>query len=433
MDALPDSPGGDSSLPSDAESLPVDAQSLPSVAESLPDDKASQSDPELISMVVPVPGEMCDGDVPRDGKDDLPGTCCAKNCSHLLCQDLLSLEWQTLKVKLSNDDVNDFIYKLLLVMRGVGETSRSSSIRFKLFGHKVCRTAFRDCVGIGNSKLNRLQGWLKLGHMQPPRDLRHSSVAERKAAGEMCDGALQWAYDILAESMNSSDVHPADRVVDAIVPELKVEPDAADMMFCALPTLDGFCEWVHGPGATVTSTAADAGEVKWLPPMALIDLFDMCKEQMSASPAYITFFRCYNENWKHCLRFRVKIMQSKCDDCERFKLLRKQATTPERAEAVRAEHLEHVRSTFHDRAVDERIQKAAYDATTTRGGVPLGRSILNMDIDAMEAMKFKCPRNLPGAKMLSTLWRPQQHMVGSILDGCSDHFWLVPPDIVILN
>ena len=150
---------------------------------------------------------------------------------------------------------------------------------------------------------------------------------------------------------------------------------------------------------------------------------------MSASPSYITFFRCYNENWQHCLRFRVKIMQSKCDDCERFKLLRKQATTPERAEAVRAEHLEHVRSTFHDRAVDERIQKAAYDATTTPAGVPLGRSLLNMDIDAMEAMKFKCPRNLPGAKMLSALWRPQQHMVGSIVDGFSDYFWLVPPDI----
>ena len=49
-------------------------------------------------------------------------------------------------------------------------------------------------------------------------------------------------------------------------------------MFCALPTLDGFREWVHGPGATVTSTGADAGEVKWLPPMDLIDLFDTCKE-----------------------------------------------------------------------------------------------------------------------------------------------------------
>ena len=50
MDALPDSPGGDSSLPSDAEdaeSLPVDAQSLPSVAESLPEDAQSETRTEI--------------------------------------------------------------------------------------------------------------------------------------------------------------------------------------------------------------------------------------------------------------------------------------------------------------------------------------------------------------------------------------------------
>ena len=123
-------------------------------------------------------------------------------------------------------------------------------------------------------------------------------------------------------------------------------------------------------------------------------------------------------------------MQSKCDDRERLKLLRKQATTPLAMEAVRAEHMEHVKSQALDRAIDERIQLAARDATTTSGGVQLGRSILNMDMDAMDAMKFKCPRNIGAAKMLQQLWRPVQHMVGSIVDGCSDHYWLVPPDVL---
>ena len=36
-------------------------------------------------------------------------------------------------------------------------------------------------------------------------------------------------------------------------------------------------------------------------------------------------------------------MQSKCDDCERFKRLGRQAVTPEHAEAVRREYLEHVK------------------------------------------------------------------------------------------
>ena len=150
----------------------------------------------------------------------------------------------------------------------------------------------------------------------------------------------------------------------------------------------------------------------------------------SEQPSYVTFTRVYSKSWQRCLRIRPKILQSKCDDCERLKVLRKQATSPEAADAVRAEHLEHIRSEFLDRSVDERVQSSAHEATTMRGGVRRARSILNMDIDAMEAMKFKCPRNLSAAKMLATLWRPQQHMVGSIVDGVADYYWLVPPGVV---
>ena len=309
-----------------------------------------------------------------------------------------------------------------MVMKGASE----KRYIYKLFGRSVCRQAFMRCFDISNNRLHRLQKWLQHGYTQPPQDLRHTSTKKRSRAREGCDGALQWAYDVLAECYNSSDVRPADIEVDAIAPQLTDDKE----QFLALPTLDGYREWVYGPGATVTATAAEARIVKWLPPMGLIDLYQTCQEQMNSKPSYSTFTRVYNESWCHCLRFRSSIQQSKCDRCERFKLLRKQATTPERAEAVRAEHLEHIKSTFLDRAVDERMQKAACEATTAPGGVPLTRSILNMDIDGMEAHKFKCPRNLPGAKMLANLWRPQQNMVGAIVDGCGDQYWLVPPDVV---
>ena len=101
-----------------------------------------------------------------------------------------------------------------------------------------------------------------------------------------CDVALQWAYDVLAETFNCSDVHPADCDVDA--PDV---PDAAEPSFLAMPTLDGFCEWVHGPGAAVTATGAQSSAVvKWLPPMHFCDLFESCKVQMQSTPSYVTFF-----------------------------------------------------------------------------------------------------------------------------------------------
>ena len=90
---------------------------------------------------------------------------------------------------------------------------RVVTFRLSIFGHDVCLSAFRECLGSGNKRLSRLQGWLKLGHMHPPRDLRHYSAGERTISREASDAALQWAFDVLAESMNSSDVHPAASLV----------------------------------------------------------------------------------------------------------------------------------------------------------------------------------------------------------------------------
>ena len=377
--------------------------------------------------------------LPENECESLPGECCSESCkSHVEDQRAAQLhQWKQMKAELANDEVNEFVYQLLVRMKVADGTTSGSHQRFKFhfLGLNVCRVAFRELLGIGNSRLNRLMGWMKQGHMQPPRDLRHSTVHERGVAATACDTMLQWAYDVLAERLNSSDVRPASSIVDYLTPDLAKQVDDEDSQpsFCALPNLDGYHEWIHGPGATVPATAADAGEVRWLPPMALVDLYNLMLSHdfgLQSHPSYISFTRVYNERWHSCLRIRPKILQSKCDTCERLKVLRKSATSPEAAEAVRAEHLAHVKETFMDRAVDERIQSAAREASTTPGGVARSRSIFNLDIDAMEAMKFKCPRNISAAKTMAALWRPQQHMVGSIVDGIADYYWLVPPDIV---
>ena len=435
----------------DDESLPniSESESLPSTPEPLSDELPStpESLPEITAACMPIPGNVHAG---TDFKDDLPRFCCKEmcaNCIQVQCSSEMR-QWQATRSAMSNDELNDFVYNLLRIMTqttsqkpvhsrpgkksksGCQQSPGATSRQFRLFGQPTCRAGFIECIGIGNSRLAKLQSWLKAGHPQPPRDLRHTRSFDQPAC-RVCHAALQWAYDVLAETFNSSDVRPAYHEVNASAPELAVEPGASDPTsgWLPLPTLDGFREWVHGPGVTVSSSAATSGEVKWLPPMSLIDLFDLCKSRMESSPTFMTFLSCYHESWSSCLRFRSHITQSKCNDCERFKALRRQATTPEGAEAVRAKYYEHLKSTYHDRAVDERIQQAALDATTTPAGVTVGRSILNMDMDAMEAMKFKCPRNLSAAKSMANLWRPQQGMIGALVDGCDDHFWLVPPDI----
>ena len=118
VDSLPDDTGDVESLPDvgGVESLPG-SEGVDSLPELMSDSEA-----ELTSLVVPVPG-----DAPlAEQKDGLPGNCCAGNCVHVIetecaaeLQQLLAL-----KRKFSNDDFNEFIFKLLLVMRGVGRGAR---------------------------------------------------------------------------------------------------------------------------------------------------------------------------------------------------------------------------------------------------------------------------------------------------------------------
>ena len=179
----------------------------------------SDNDCHTVSVVAPIPGnERCTEQSDSDA-ESLPGMCCPHQC----CQNIQSRcpaelqEWQNLRSKLSNDEVNEFIYRLLTVMR-VAKSDQKGHRSYMLFGQCVCRNAFRDCIGMGNNKLSKFQRWLRKGYVHPPRDLRHSTPKERTVAWEECDTALQWAYDVLAEYINNDIVHPTDREVDAIVP-----------------------------------------------------------------------------------------------------------------------------------------------------------------------------------------------------------------------
>lgn len=275
-------------LPDDVESLPGSMDSLPGSVDSLPDcdnmeplpgsvDSPDESDAEVVSLVVPVPGNAH----LAEQKDVCPGRCRAQNCLHVIeteCAAELH-ELLALKRRVSTDDLNESIFKLLLVT-GRPHWKKDAWRVFQLFGTHVCRKGFLECLGVGQGRLIRSLHWLKEGHSQPPRDLRHSSAAERNKAGPRCGVALRWAYDVLAETFNNSDVHPADCDVDA-----PAVPDAAEPSFLAMPTLGGFCAWVHGPSAAVTATCAGSGAVvKMLPPVHLCDHFENCKLQMQCPP-----------------------------------------------------------------------------------------------------------------------------------------------------
>ena len=97
--------------------------------------------------MAPIPRTFANDDV--DGKEDLPGDgpCCDKMCTQCIQAECASqlMQWQAQRSKLSNDDLNEFIFKLLLVVLVGGRFARvgNAPLQFKLFGHAVRRNAFR--------------------------------------------------------------------------------------------------------------------------------------------------------------------------------------------------------------------------------------------------------------------------------------------------
>ena len=97
-------------------------------------------------------------------------------------------------------------------------------------------------------------------------------------------------------------------------------------------------EWVTGVGATTPYTEALSGDIRWIPEEPLVDLYEQlrtwCGQTEAECPSYSTMYRAWTETWSHRIHYDATIAtigmhMGKCDDCERFKQLRRLATSPE--------------------------------------------------------------------------------------------------------
>ena len=183
--------------------------------------------------------------------------------------------------------------------------------------------------------------------MEPPNDLRHSKGGKDKHAINAADRWLQWAYTALAESL----LHMRTGPEAASSPDLDLI--ATPMAPEQLRGFDGLTEWIVAPGAAPACTQSSV-DVKWLPPMTLLDLFQIAQaDGMEAS--YPSFLRCFNDKWKKTLKFRYDTQHSKCADCVRFQEWRSRAVGEADVRAVSEAYQRHIRGMFLDRGMDERL------------------------------------------------------------------------------
>ena len=94
---------------------------------------------------------------------------------------------------------------------------------------------------------------------------------------------------------------------------------------------------------------------------------------------------------------------------------------------VKKELEQHRKVVMRDREVDHWLQSMSKVACGIAPGVPQ-QSLLSICIDAMDAAKFRCPRNVSASKEFQGLWRPEIHLLGAVSPVC-EHYILCDADL----
>ena len=376
--------------------------------------------------------DQCQDCLPSDDEfgwqnPDLTKACCNKKCTESFLEggtvpDNLLDFWSHLRAFESNDDATKFLYRLLQAAANAGR-------KFMLLGHPTCKEAFRTLCLCGSGKIQRLRQHLVHGYVDPPRDLRHSS-----AAAASCTGTTKadTANSFFADVWNHGQPFADDDLQAVTVGSTEY---GGEIVVAGPRVVNSCAEWVTGVGATTPYTEALSGDIRWIPEEPLVDLYEQlrtwCGQTEAECPSYSTMYRAWTETWSHRIHMKPLGHMGKCDDCERFKQLRRLATSPEDHARIRKHFHEHLlTAVYAPRAVDTHL--AFCSERSLRGLTPLldVSNLIRSMIDAMEQAKLKMPRNIAMAKQFSTMWRPNCALFGALAFNELECFWVVDPDVV---
>lgn len=119
----------------------------------------------------------------------------------------------------------------------------------------------------------------------------------------------------------------------------------------------------------------------------------------------------------------------KCSACAELSERRSQCSTTEERKQVDAEKQQHIDIVKADRAINQRGNKRA-SAENNFLKATADKNILKIMIDGMDQSKFSLPRHgrMVGTADFSKLWRPAIHVVGVLVWGLWEMYFLMEAD-----
>ena len=276
-------------------------------------------------------------------------------------------------------------------------------------GHRVCRPFWQYAHGTGNKQIDKIKRLILNGHNAPlaPSKTR----MPRPCARQSFYKADNWFYSLyrsLGEPLANAD-HDLDHEHVSVG-----EPDH--------PLWD--------LGTAVGSDDAKFVPKRYLNPGTFEDIWILfqstapASEQISRSALY----GCWSHRWKKYLQFRGIGQGKRCKICAALDERRMQATSEEEKAQVEEEKNDHINDVMASRnySVRGNKQAVAHAGNPSQDGLD---QLLKITIDGMDQAKFRVPRNLCSSAEFESLWRPQLHVVGTIVHGHLECYFIMDADM----
>lgn len=374
----------------------ADADMLPSDVESVP--PSLPSDPE-----------SCPG-LPSDAEAASEPLCCQKGCLVTLEESAelkrFAEELSRCLGNLTSEEKRFLQFQCLLQWQVTPMGWR----RWKVFGVAYfCKEAVAKVLKLSRRGLSDFLKQIGEGKLRPDQKLQKTQSQRESYAMVHANTMLAWVHQNIAETFAEGTRWLNDA-------------SSSKQLSCSARGLPKLQDVISG------QVAMEEDECKWLPPhTTLAELREMAQSFLGTACSYSVFVSCYHQKWWRKLKVRAEGHHSKCETCEKLKQWRRSVISSSDVARIKEEMKMHREGFMRDREVDALLVANSKIACGITPGLP-EMDLLSICIDAMDAAKFRCPRNVSATKEFASLWRPELHLLGAI-NPLTEHYFICDTDL----
>ena len=351
---------------------------------------------------------------PSVGDDDEPplSTPCACALKCWAKFDMAEIEGQREQFRLTSSE--DRRAAMFQAVRGhvcnADGTMNEGRINWQYQGHRVCRAFWEHAHGTGHKQVDKIKGLIVNGHNAPLAPSKRRMP--RACSQQQYHKADHWFFS-LYQSLGEP---------------LANEDKDLDHEHVSIGEQDHPL-WDLG---TAVGSENDAKFVpkRYLNPGTFQDIWILFQSTVPASEqvSRSTLYTCWSQRWKNYLQFRNIGQGKRCKICAALDERRLQATSEEEKARVEEEKNDHINDVMAARNYSVRGNKQAVEHARNPSQDGLDK-LLKITIDGMDQAKFRVPRNLCSSAEFESLWRPQLHVVGTIVHGHLECYFIMDTDM----